>query len=156
MSTGVGGAVFDHSGLCISRGADYGTDEALQRASAACILLQRCAMLAAKTAPAGGSSLVASLNEAPPVQSPYLPRNRSGNLSRPVVYEASNLGSSVGNETTTTLMGSHYALPICVIIETSSETVYAVASDSHVSVFRVAPGAALPSSPNNNSTSVAV
>ena len=135
------GAVFDHSGLCISRGTDFASAEALGRASEAVRLLLRCRLLTAKGGAAsanGGSSLAASLDPSA-VASPFLPRTRSGaslNQRPQLAYESSTLGSSLGTEAAAAVGGSGRE-PTSVTIESTGETLHVQATESHISVIRV-------------------
>jgi hypothetical protein len=137
------GAVFDHAGLCISRGADFASDEELQRAAAAVRLLLRCRLLTSKSGSAsavGGGSLAASLDPAT-AASPFLPRTRSGTAlnQRPgaPLYESGTLGSSLGTDSTPFATNGGYT-PTSITVESTHEALHVQATESHISVVRVA------------------
>lgn len=138
------GAVFDHSGLCVSRGEAM-DEAALHRAAAAVFLLLRCRLLTQRSgggSTAGAGSLAASLDPATTGAAPFLPKTRSSSsLNRPPIYEpGSAFGSSLG-ESTVNLNRAGY-LPEHVTIETASETLHVLASATHITVFPLPPSTA--------------
>ena len=137
-----GGAIFDHAGLCVSRGTDFARDEDLDRAAAAVRLLLRCRLLTSKSGSAsavGGGSLAASLDPAT-AASPFLPRTRSGqslHQQRAPLYESGALGSSLGTESLPYATSGGY-VPTSITVESTHEAIHVQATESHISVVRVA------------------